>query len=82
MFEITQSEANTLMRMHKIPVNDQPIDLPDFGGEIEILLKSQEGSEGFILNYRRGKINLSKRNHHLRGRGNRTSSFRSGWSFS
>ena len=68
MSDITQSEANALIRMHKVPVNDKLIDLPDFGGEIEILLKSQDRQEDFILNYRRGKINLSKRNHHLRGR--------------
>ena len=65
---LTQYEANALIEMNKIPVNDDLIELPDFGGVTEIFLQSQDKQEKFILNYRRGRIDISKRNHHFRGR--------------
>ena len=65
---LTQYEADALIKMSKIPVNDELIELPDFGGGIEIFLQSQDKQEKFILNYRKGRIDISKRNHHFRGR--------------
>lgn len=70
MFEtaLTQYEANALIKMNKIPINNDLIELPDFGGATEIFLQSQDKQEKFILNYRKGRIDISKRNHHFRGR--------------
>ena len=67
---LTQNEADALIKMNKIAINDQAINLPDFGGRVEIPLQSQDKQEQFVLNYRRGSIDLSKLNHHFRGRKN------------
>ena len=68
--ELTQSEATAFIAMDKIPANDKLIELPDFGGSISVLLKSQNGPEDFILDYRRNQIKFSKRTHQLRARKN------------
>ena len=65
---LTQYEADALIKMDKIPANGKSIELPDFGGRVEVQLQSQTGQENFILNYWRGTINILKRNHNLRGR--------------
>ena len=65
---LTQYEADALIKINKIPVNGNLIKLPDFGGVTEVFLQSQDKQEKFILNYRKGKIDISKRNHHFRGR--------------
>ena len=65
---LTQAEADALIEITKAPVNDRLIQLPDFGGEVQVLLQSCDRQEKFVLNYRRGRINLLKRTHHLRGR--------------
>ena len=62
---LTQAEANALIKMKKNLLNNA-IKWPVMGGEIEVLLQSQNKNEDFVLNYWRGSINLSKRNHHLR----------------
>ena len=62
---LTQAEAKALIKMKKRLLNDA-IKWPVMGGEIEVLLQSQNKNEDFILNYWRGSINLSKRNHYLR----------------
>ncbi|MFQ5443084.1 MAG: hypothetical protein ACE5EK_00570 [Nitrospinales bacterium] len=65
---LTQAEGDALLALEKVSVNDNPIDLPDFGGTLDIQLLSNNGREEFILNYTRHSINLAKRNHHFRGR--------------
>ena len=65
---LPQSEGDALLAMHKVPVSSEPIDLPDFGGLLDIALLSENEREEFVLNYTRHSINLSKRNHHFRGR--------------
>lgn len=65
---LTQYEADSLIKMDKIPVNDDLIELPDFGGVTEIFLQSRDKQEKFILNYRKRRIDILKRNYHFRGR--------------
>ncbi|MAQ71813.1 MAG: hypothetical protein CL565_06430 [Alphaproteobacteria bacterium] len=65
---LSQSEGDALLAMNKVPLNNDPIELPDFGGALDIHLVSDDEREAFILNYSRHSINLSKRNHHFRGR--------------
>jgi hypothetical protein len=66
---LTQAEGDALLALEKIAVaSDLPINLPDLGGSIDLNFIAQNGREEFILNYTRYTINLSKRNHHFRGR--------------
>ena len=62
---LTEREAKALIKMDKKLLKPQ-VEWSPIGGSVEVLLKSQNNQEDFILNYRRGRINLSKRNHHLR----------------
>jgi hypothetical protein len=65
---LTQSEADALLAIEKTRINNDHIKLPDLGGAIDIPLRSHDYREEFILSYTKHKINLAKRNHHLRGR--------------
>ncbi len=65
---LTQKEADTLISAKKSAINQDYINLPDLGGSIDILLYANQKKEEFVLSYTRHSINLSKRNHHLRGR--------------
>ena len=65
---LTQSEGDALFTMSKIAASTDPIDLPDFGGALDILLHSENKREEFVLNFTRHSINIAKRNHHFRGR--------------
>lgn len=65
---LTQGEGDALLAMEKMAINNDPVDLPDLGGTLDIHLHGDEGREEFVLNYTRHSINLSKRNHHLRAR--------------
>ena len=59
---LTQVEADALIVMEKIRVNDDLWDYPGLGGSICIPLISKDKRENFILDISRGKIDL------LRGR--------------
>ncbi len=65
---LTQAEGDALLAMEKISAANLEIDLPDLGGSIDLNFISRNGREEFVLNYTRHTINLSKRNHHFRGR--------------
>lgn len=66
---LTQAEGDALLALEKVAVaTSSDIDLPDLGGSVNMDFVSQNGREEFILNYTRHTINLSKRNHHFRGR--------------
>ena len=62
---LTEVEAKALIKMDKRLLKSQ-MEWPPIGGAVEVPLKSEHGHEDFILNYQRGRINLLKRNHHLR----------------
>ena len=66
---LTQAEGDALLGLEKVAVDSSGyIDLPDLGGTIGLDFISHNGREEFVLNYTRHSINLSKRNHHFRGR--------------
>lgn len=65
---LSQSEGDALLAMEKYSSTSDPIDLPDLGGTLDLKFVSANDREEFILNYSRHSINLSKRNHHLRGK--------------
>lgn len=65
---LSQTEGDSLLEMPKYASNKSDVDLPDFGGNLDLKFSSENGREEFVLNYTRHSINLSKRNHHLRAK--------------
>ena len=65
---LSQSEGDALLQMKKKSRSSDPMDLPDFGGTLDIVFDCENEREEFILNFTRHSINLSKRNHQFRGR--------------
>lgn len=57
---LTQSEADALINMEKVRVDDQNCDYPGLGGRITIPLTSRNKRENFLLDVSRGKIDLLK----------------------
>ncbi len=57
---ISQQEADDLLAMQKVSLTTAPISFPDFGGAITVPLISTDGSEEFLLDVRRNRINVSK----------------------
>lgn len=65
---ITQAEADALIAMPKIRVNDETWDYPSMGGIISIPLISPDKRENFLLDIHKGRINLSKGSYQNRSR--------------
>ena len=65
---LAQSEADTLISMEKVKVDDQNWDYPGLGGRISIPLVSKNKRENFILDISRGKIDLLKGTYQNRAR--------------
>lgn len=65
---LSQSEADALIAMEKIRINEQSIDYPIFGGRISVPLISRNKRENFILDISRGKIDLLKGTYQERAR--------------
>ncbi|WP_316353356.1 DUF6978 family protein [Candidatus Trichorickettsia mobilis] len=65
---ITQDEADSLFKMEKIKIDDNPWGLPDLGGKIEVPLISVDKREHFMLDISRGKINLKRQKYQNRAR--------------
>lgn len=57
---LTQAEADQLIAMEKVRVDDQQHYFPDAGGYISAPLTSVDQRESFLLDVRRGRINLTK----------------------
>jgi hypothetical protein len=57
---LSQSEADSLLRMEKHRTNDGRIRLPDTGGSVAVPLVSPDGTEGFHLDVSRSRLNLTK----------------------
>ena len=57
---LSQSEADALIAMEKVKVDNQSWDYPGFGGRINIPLVSRNKRENFILDISRGRIDLLK----------------------
>jgi MoaA/NifB/PqqE/SkfB family radical SAM enzyme len=65
---LNQAEADALLAMAKIWVDDVPYMYPQGGGSISVPLQSQDGLERFVLDIYRGRINLDKVTYQNRAR--------------
>jgi hypothetical protein len=66
--DITQAEADVLIAMEKHRVDDRTRDFPMLGGCIAVPLLSADKLEAFILDVRRGRIDLLRGTYQNRGR--------------
>jgi len=66
--DLTQSEADGLIQMHKVRVNDDLSEYPALGGSVTIPLTSRDRREHFLLDISRGRIDLLKGTYQNRGR--------------
>lgn len=66
--EISQTEANALIAMEKVRVDNQTVKYPAFGGSVAIPLVSRNKREQFILDITKGKIDLLKGTYQNRSR--------------
>lgn len=58
--ELTQAEADLLLAMGKVRETDEEWEYPQTGGSLTIPLVSEDRRERFLLDIRRGRIDLSK----------------------
>jgi hypothetical protein len=65
---ITQAEADALIAMPKIRASDDMWNYPSLGGAISIPLVSPDKRENFLLDIRKGRIDLSKGSYQNRSR--------------
>lgn len=65
---LTQIEADALIVMAKHRVDDKEWDYPGLGGHASVPLVSADRREQFVLDMRRGRIDLAKGTHQNRGR--------------
>ena len=65
---ITQAEADALIAMPKVHAGDETWDYPSLGGAISIPLTSPDRRENFLLDIRKGRIDLSKGSYQNRSR--------------
>jgi len=65
---LTQAEADALIALAKHRVDRTEWDYPDLGGEVSIPLVSADRREQFVLDLRRGRIDLAKGTYQNRGR--------------
>jgi hypothetical protein len=65
---LTQTEADALIAMAKHRVDTNEWDYPGLGGAISVPLVSADRREQFVLDLRRGRIDLAKGTYQNRGR--------------
>lgn len=65
---LTQAEAGALIAMAKHRVDNTEWDYPGLGGAISVPLVSADRREQFVLDLRRGRIDLAKGTYQNRGR--------------
>ena len=65
---LTQAEADALLATEKRRANTTVLDYPGLGGKVTAPLVAVDGREQFLLDLRRGKINLGKGTYQNRGR--------------
>ena len=65
---IIQAEADELLAMQKIVDKKTQRNFMVADKKFEVSLTSVDKKEKFVINYTRGRIKLSKRNHHLRAK--------------
>ena len=67
-YDLTQSEADSLRLLERRRVDDAEWTYPGMGGGLSIPLVSMNGREHFILDIRRGRVNLAKGSYQNRAR--------------
>ena len=65
---LSQSEADALIAMEKIRVDEQSFDYPSFGGRVSVPLISRDKREKFVLDISKGRITLLKGTYQNRAR--------------
>jgi Family of unknown function (DUF6978) len=65
---LTQAEADALIAMEKLRVDDTRWDYPSLGGSISVPLVSRDKRENFLLDVSRGRIDLLKGTYQNRSR--------------
>lgn len=65
---MTQAEADALIAMPKLRVNDNEVDYPELGGYVSVPLIAENRKEGFLLDIRRSRIDLLKCTYQNRAR--------------
>lgn len=65
---LTQAEADALIAMEKLRIDDQLWDYPGLGGTLSIPLVSSDKRENFLLDMSRGRINLLRGKYQNRAR--------------
>ncbi|MGU9963997.1 MAG: DUF6978 family protein [Candidatus Halichondribacter symbioticus] len=63
---LTQAEADALLKMEKFSVDNTEHKLPHLGGKISVPLTSLDKRETFLLDISRGKIDLLKQTYQTR----------------
>lgn len=66
--DLTQDEADALIAMPKLRTNDEVTYYPNPGGSLVIPLASKDKTEDFLLDIRRGRIDLKKATYQNRSR--------------
>lgn len=66
--DLSQSEADALVAMAKVKVNDDIHDYPGTGGSLVVPLTSQDKREEFVIDIYRGRIDLLKGTYQSRAR--------------
>ena len=66
--DLTQAEADALMTLKKCRIDKTEWDNPGLGGRITLPLISTDRHEPFLLDLRRGRIDLAKGTYQDRGR--------------
>lgn len=66
--DLIQTEADALIALAKIKVNDDYYDYPGTGGSLIVPLTSQDRREEFLLDIYRGRIDLLKGTYQNRAR--------------
>jgi hypothetical protein len=66
--DLTQDEADRLIAMPKLRTNDDVTYYPNPGGSLAIPLRSDDRTEDFLLDIRRGRIDLMKATYQNRAR--------------
>lgn len=56
---LAQSDAEALLRMEKVPANQDRVNFPDLGGRIQVPLVSRDERERFSLDISRKRIALT-----------------------
>ncbi len=67
-YDLSQSEADLLRSLEKHRVDETTWTYPGMGGALSIPLVSKNGREQFVLDIRRGRVNLAKGSYQNRAR--------------